>query len=147
MLVVGLVAMEIDRGAGLAREVEQEMDLLDAVLAGPLVVGMPPMTSQPRAIASRISCLPFGNERIPSCGNAMSFSSTRSRNSSRSSISARSAVSDGSQTSTCERISPVPWATSQRIAWRARPFTSSWVSDGFRSAHVRIPSMSVPLSL
>ena len=51
---------------------------------------------------------------MPSCGKAISWSSTRSRSSSRSSISARSAVRDGSQTSTCERISPVPWATSQQ---------------------------------
>ena len=39
LLVVGLVAVEVDRGARLAGEVEQEVDLLDAVLAGPLVVG------------------------------------------------------------------------------------------------------------
>ena len=77
----------------------------------------------------------------------MSFSSTRSRISSRSSISARKAVSDGSQTSTWERIRPVPWATSQRIASRARLLTSSWVRNGFRSAHVRMPSIRVPLSL
>jgi hypothetical protein len=31
--------MQVDRGAGLLRQVEQEMDLLDPVLAGPFVVG------------------------------------------------------------------------------------------------------------
>ena len=105
------------------------------------------MTSQPRRIASRISSLPFGKLRIPSWGKAMSRRSTMSRISSRSSSSARRATSPGSHTSTCERISPVPWATSQRIAWRARRLTSSWVSEGLRSAQVWIPSMSVPDSL
>ena len=105
------------------------------------------MTSQPRRIASRISALPSGNDRMPSWGNAMRRRSTTSRISSRSSSRARSATSFGSHTSTCERMRPVPWATSQRIAWRARSFTSSWVRCGLRSAHVRMPSMSVPDSL
>ena len=39
LLVVGLVAVEVDGCAGLLREVEQELDLLDAVLARPFVVG------------------------------------------------------------------------------------------------------------
>jgi hypothetical protein len=39
VLIVRLVAVEVDRGAGLPREVEQEVDLLDAVVAGPFVVG------------------------------------------------------------------------------------------------------------
>ena len=41
LLVIGLVAVEVDRRTGLAREVEEEMHLLDAVLAGPLVVRDP----------------------------------------------------------------------------------------------------------
>ena len=70
-----------------------------------------------------------------------------SRTSSRSSSSARRATSLGSHTSTWDRMKPVPWATSQWIASRARDLTSSWVSDGFRSAQVRMPSISVPDSL
>ena len=56
-------------------------------------------------------------------------------------------VSGGSQTSTWERMRPVPWATSQRIASRARVLTLSRVRNGFRSAHVWIPSIRVPDSL
>src|SRR5512146_1205305 len=108
---------------------------------------MPPMTSQPRRSASRSSVLPSGKLRMPSCGEAISRRSTTSRISSRSSSSARNATRLGSHTSTCERIRPVPWATSQRIAWRARRLTSSWVSEGLRSAHVWMPSISVPDSL
>ena len=43
------------------------------------------MTSQPRRIASRISALPSGNDRMPSWGKAMRRRSTTSRISSRSS--------------------------------------------------------------
>ena len=42
LLVVRLVAVEVDRGAGLAGEVEQEVDLLHAILARPLVMRYAP---------------------------------------------------------------------------------------------------------
>src|SRR5260221_537958 len=89
------------------------------------------MTSQPRRIASRMSSLPFGNERIPSCGNAMSWSSTKTSPSTRMSTSGTSAPAVG-WTRAFRTSNPVVdlLPTADSTAWRP----ARWA--------VTVPSMS-----
>ena len=116
LLVVGLVAVKVDRRARLPGQVEQEVDLLDAVVAGPLVVrdAADDVAAEAHRLAHQLLAVRerqdpvLGEGDEPEVDDVADLLAELER--------ARRATRFGSHTSTCERMSPVPWATSQRIA-------------------------------